>query len=820
MARRGYGESMEDYWERVDNEAEAGTYGLPGSPYGLPGSPYLNGNIVPPNAVPLPSSQIRAHTNLAAVMPQTNTPQNSPPLPGPGSALQVMPQTNTNLAAVMPQTNTPQNSPPLPVPGGGISSLPPLQPDPRGYGESMEDYWERVDNFNEMDTPAQTYGQAQQQGVGQSFTAQQQAAQPQASGGFTGGTGSMAQNQSFVYQSESPEIAARKLAMIDFAKNELYQTPPRLTVGSFGEEGRGQPTSLDYNVAPQNQLQEAVYSGAAGLGGFSPYLQSGQDRISQGIGQLNAAGQQYGASADLANLALRGYAPTQEGAISGIGQAVNMGQGASAGGALGIGQQLSQAQQYQQAAARGLGMGATQGQRAYADAQAAANQATQGARRVAGGAQQGFANVAGQARAGAGSAQSAVDRAAQNARQSTAAAQGALRQAGQFGIQSARQGIAGLAGTTGQYDPTSAAAYMNPYEDAVVQRSLQDVQRASDIAGQRERAAAVQAGAFGGARSGIVASERGRNALEQQARIAAQLRQQGFQSAQQQAQQAFEASQGRGQQAAQLTGQLGQAGASSGMQSAQSAGQLGLGAEQLAQSGALQGGQLGLSAQQLAQAGISQGGQMGMSAEQLAAQMASNMGQQGLSAAQLRADTASKLGSMGAQYGQLGVGGEEAASRLGLMGADMTGQMAQALNQVGLSGGQLGMQGADALARAGSGYGATGQSYGQMGELTGAMGELGQTMQLRDIDAMSKLGAQQQQYEQARLDAARQTELMKVYEPYQRAGFYSDLLQGAPSTSMTISRATSPQPSLLNQLTGAAATGIGLAGAATTAGII
>ena len=85
---------------------------------------------------------------------------------------------------------------------------------------------------------------------------------------------------------------------------------------------------------------------------------------------------------------------------------------------------------------------------------------------------------------------------------------------------------------------------------------------------------------------------------------------------------------------------------------------------------------------------------------------------------------------------------------------------------------------------------------------------------------MSKLGAQQQQYEQARLDAARQTELMKVYEPYQRAGFYSDLLQGAPSTSMTISRATSPQPSLLNQLTGAAATGIGLAGAATTAGII
>ena len=68
----------------------------------------------------------------------------------------------------------------------------------------------------------------------------------------------------------------------------------------------------------------------------------------------------------------------------------------------------------------------------------------------------------------------------------------------------------------------------------------------------------IEAGAFGGSRSGIMESELGRNILDQQARTAGQMRQSGYQNALQQAQQAFEASKGRGLQASQLAGNLGQ----------------------------------------------------------------------------------------------------------------------------------------------------------------------------------------------------------------------------------------------------------------------
>ena len=201
-----------------------------------------------------------------------------------------------------------------------------------------------------------------------------------------------------------------------------------------------------------------------------------------------------------------------------------------------------------------------------------------------------------------------------------------------------------------------------------------------------------------------------------------------------------------------------------------------------------------------------------MSAEQLAGQLATQQGQQGLAAGQLTADTAAQLGQLGQQFGQMGIAGEEAAARLGLAGADQTGQMAQAAGQLGVAGGQLGMQGAGALQAAGQGLGALGSAYGQLGQTTAGLGELGQTMQLRDIDATTQLGAQQQAQEQAVLDAQRQTNLMQTYEPYQRAAFYGDILAGAPSSQMTLAQTTTPNPSVLNQAVGAAAAGVGTAG--------
>ena len=62
--------------------------------------------------------------------------------------------------------------------------------------------------------------------------------------------------------------------------------------------------------------------------------------------------------------------------------------------------------------------------------------------------------------------------------------------------------------------------------------------------------------------------------------------------------------------------------------------------------------------------------------------------------------------------------------------------------------------------------------------------------------------------------------MQDIYEPYQRLGFYSDILRGAPSTQQQITTSAPANPTLLNQLVGGAATGLGLYGAANKTGLI
>jgi hypothetical protein len=120
-----------------------------------------------------------------------------------------------------------------------------------------------------------------------------------------------------------------------------------------------------------------------------------------------------------------------------------------------------------------------------------------------------------------------------------------------------QQGIASLAGTGEQFSPFQTFAYMNPFEQAVIDQSMRDIQRQGDIAQQGVRAQAVGAGAFGGSRTAIAEQELQRNILDQQARTAAQLRASGFTQAQDTARQAFEAAMGRQQQGANIFGALG-----------------------------------------------------------------------------------------------------------------------------------------------------------------------------------------------------------------------------------------------------------------------
>lgn len=62
--------------------------------------------------------------------------------------------------------------------------------------------------------------------------------------------------------------------------------------------------------------------------------------------------------------------------------------------------------------------------------------------------------------------------------------------------------------------------------------------------------------------------------------------------------------------------------------------------------------------------------------------------------------------------------------------------------------------------------------------------------------------------------------MQNIYEPYQRLGFYSDILRGAPSTQSTLTVANTPNPSLLNQVVGGATAGLGIYGAANRGGLI
>jgi len=184
-------------------------------------------------------------------------------------------------------------------------------------------------------------------------------------------------------------------------------------------------------------------------------------------------------------------------------------------------------------------------------------------------------------------------------------------------IQAGRGYMPGMFGTgdvgTGSFIyPGMAQAYMSPYQQAATDVEKRELARQSAIEGQRQQAQAVQAGAFGGSRQGLVEAERQRNLMQQMGDIQAR----GGQSAFQQAQQQFNAEQQAGlqaqlanqqmrMQAQQAREQSRQFGAELGMkgygQALQGAGQLGaLGEQQYKQELGLLGQQYDVGAKQQA----------------------------------------------------------------------------------------------------------------------------------------------------------------------------------------------------------------------------
>lgn len=175
-------------------------------------------------------------------------------------------------------------------------------------------------------------------------------------------------------------------------------------------------------------------------------------------------------------------------------------------------------------------------------------------------------------------------------------------------------------GTTGIYDPSMARMFFNPYEDQVVQQTLEDIGRQSAQADIGLRDRAISQGAFGGSRGRISQEELARQTGRGAAEAVSGIRSAGFGQAQQQAQQAFEqqrgAQQGLASMQAGIGGQQAQLGQALGGLGQLSAGLGG-------QFGQIGGGLAGLGRQTQQQLGtqvnmLNQLGQQGQATQQAA----------------------------------------------------------------------------------------------------------------------------------------------------------------------------------------------------------
>ena len=131
-------------------------------------------------------------------------------------------------------------------------------------------------------------------------------------------------------------------------------------------------------------------------------------------------------------------------------------------------------------------------------------------------------------------------------------------------LQAAGAGQTAALGTTGagvqalggmQFDPSSYAQYMDPYQQNVTQEALKEIDRQSQMASNQLAGKAVGAGAFGGSRYGLQQSELARNTADMRSRRI-------FEDLSRNYQQAMGASQAANQQRlqqGQAFGQLGQA---------------------------------------------------------------------------------------------------------------------------------------------------------------------------------------------------------------------------------------------------------------------
>lgn len=96
------------------------------------------------------------------------------------------------------------------------------------------------------------------------------------------------------------------------------------------------------------------------------------------------------------------------------------------------------------------------------------------------------------------------------------------------------------------------------------------------------------------------------------------------------------------------------------------------------------------------------------------------------------------------------------------------------------------------------------QIFQGLGTSQGALGEAAQAAVQKDTNSLFNIGQLEQGQRQSEYDVQRANAIEQMYEPYNRFGFMSDILQGVPSTSSSLSVASTPSPSPVSSLIGTA----------------
>ena len=146
----------------------------------------------------------------------------------------------------------------------------------------------------------------------------------------------------------------------------------------------------------------------------------------------------------------------------------------------------------------------------------------------------------------------------------------ATTQAALAPVEQARQAALG---TAGLFQPTDLSAYTSPFQQQVIDATLQRLDEEGARAQNQLAGQAAGAGAFGGSRFGVESAQLGENLQDARARALAQLNQQNFAQALQTGQTAFENQQRRQAQQSQLLSGIGGLAGQLGAQQAQIGGQ-------------------------------------------------------------------------------------------------------------------------------------------------------------------------------------------------------------------------------------------------------